>query len=99
MRASARTLTGLALCVTLASLLPEFLNEAHSYHLGTRSALDWMVDRYRVATHKKTGITNDPNDWSTEVGDPRYIVDLVKRVTTVSVRTVDIMADLPDLPI
>ena len=79
--------------ITLAGI-PE---KAHSYQLGTRSALDWMVDRYRVVIHKKTGITNDPNDWSTAIGDRRYIVDLVKRVTTVSVRTVDIMADLPDL--
>ena len=81
--------------VTLAGI-PE---EAHNYRLGTRSALDWLVDRYRVTTHKNSGITNDPNDWSTEVGDPHYILDLVKRVTTVSVRTVNIMADLPELPI
>ena len=51
-----------------------------------------------MRTDKKSGITNDPNDWATEVDDPRYIVDLVKRVTIVSVRTVDIVATLPELP-
>ena len=73
--------------------------EAHDYKLGTRSALDWLIDRYQIRTHTKSGITNDPNDWADEVGDPRYILDLVKRVTTVSLRTVEIVNDLPELPI
>ncbi len=72
---------------------------AHDYKLGTRSALDWLIDRYKVTTHKKSGITNDPNDWADEIGEPRYILDLVKRVTTVSLRTVEIMRGLPELPI
>ena len=73
--------------------------EAHEYKLGTRSALDWLIDRYQVRTHKKSGIVNDPNDWLEAVGDPRYILDLIKRVTTVSVRTVEIVRRLPQLPI
>ncbi len=73
--------------------------EAHDYKLGTRSALDWLIDRYRITTHKKSGITNDPNDWADEVGEPRYILDLIKRVTTVSLRTVEIVSGLPELPI
>ena len=68
---------------------------AHEYRLGSRSALDWLIDRYQVTTHKASGIVNDPNDWATEHDDPRYILDLVKRVTTVSVRTVDIVRNLP----
>jgi len=73
--------------------------EAHEYKLGTRSALDWLIDRYQVRTHNKSGIVNDPNDWADEVGEPRYILDLIKRVTTVSVRTVEIVNGLPELPI
>lgn len=72
-------------------------SKAHRYTLGSRSALDWLIERYQVRTHKKSGIVNDPNDWATEVGDPRYVVDLVKRVTTVSVRTVEIVEGLPEL--
>ncbi len=72
---------------------------AHEYKLGTRSALDWLIDRYKVTTHKKSGIVNDPNDWADEVGEPRYILDLIKRVTTVSLRTVEIVNGLPELPI
>ena len=68
---------------------------AHEYQLGSRSALDWLLDRYQVRTHKTSGITNDPNDWCAEHNSPRYILDLVKRVTTVSVRTVEIVRSLP----
>ena len=81
--------------ITLAGI-PE---EAHEYQLGSRSALDWLVDRYKVKTDNRSGITNDPNDWSIGIGDPRYILDLVRRVTTVSIRTVDIVRSLPELPI
>ena len=72
---------------------------AHRYMLGSRSALDWLVDRYQVKTDKESGIVNDPNDWCREHGDPRYIVDLVKRVARVSVETMAIVDNLPELPI
>ncbi len=79
--------------ITLSGI-PE---KAHLYRLGSRSALDWLLDRYLVKTDKASGIVNDPNDWAKEAGNPRYILDLVKRVTAVSVQTVDIVAGLPGL--
>ena len=79
--------------------LADIPDAAHDYRLGTRSALDWLVERYRVKTDKKSGITNDPNDWADEMGDPRYILDLVKRVTNVSLQTVNIVESLPELPL
>ncbi len=79
--------------ITLAGIPPE----AHEYRLGSRSALDWLVDRYQVKIDKKSGIVNDPNDWCAEQGNPRYILDLIKRVTTVSVKTVEIVRNLPYL--
>ncbi|WP_223286229.1 type ISP restriction/modification enzyme [Kocuria atrinae] len=66
-------------------------DEAHEYMLGSRSALEWIMDRYQVKTDKASGIVNDPNDWAAEHEDPRYIVDLIKRVTTVSVETARIV--------
>lgn len=72
-------------------------DEAHEYRLGSRTALEWLIDRYQVTTDKKSGIVNDPNDWAAEHGDPRYIVDLIKRITTVSVKTVEIVSGLPEL--
>ena len=57
------------------------------------------MEYYQVRTHGNSGIVNDPNDWATEHGNPRYIIDLIKRITTVSVRTVEIVGGLPSLPI
>ncbi|MDI6023156.1 DEAD/DEAH box helicase family protein [Leucobacter sp. UT-8R-CII-1-4] len=73
--------------------------EAHEYLLGSRSALDWIVERYQVKTDKASGIINDPNAWGDEHGDPRYILDLIKRITTVSVETVKIVKGLPALEV
>ncbi|HRN28892.1 MAG TPA: damage-inducible protein, partial [Terrimesophilobacter sp.] len=62
-------------------------DEAHDYMLGSRSALDWILERYQIKTDKASGIVNDPNDWGREHGDPRYIVDLVKRITVAIVKS------------
>lgn len=68
--------------------------EADEYMLGSRSALAWIIDRYQVKKDKASGIVNDPNDWADEVGNPRYIVDLIGRVTRVAVGTVRIVDGL-----
>jgi len=70
---------------------------AHAYRLGARSAIDWVIESYRVRTHTASGIVNDPNDWATEHGQPTYILDLVGRVVTVSMRTLEIVENLPKL--
>ena len=46
---------------------------------------------------KDSGIRNDPNDWAREHHQPRYIVDLLKRVLRVSMETMKIVATLPGL--
>ncbi|MFF3361101.1 DEAD/DEAH box helicase [Streptomyces misionensis] len=68
--------------------------EAYRYQLGARSAIEWIIDRYQVKKDKPSQITNDPNDWS---NDPRYIVDLLKRIVTVSLETMRIVDGLPSL--
>ncbi len=77
--------------ITLSGIPPE----AHRYMLGPRSALEWLVDRYQVKVDSQSGIVNDPNEWAQQVGNPRYIIDLVKRVVTVSVDTMTIVDGLP----
>jgi len=67
--------------------------EAFAYQLGTRSALEWVVDQYRVKVDKRSGIVNDPN----RADEPQYIVDLIGRVITVSLKTVEIVKGLPPL--
>ncbi len=73
--------------------------EAHEYLLGSRSAIDWIIERYQVKTDKASGIVNDPNDWAEEQGNPRYILDLLARIVTVSVETVKIVKSLPPLDV
>ena len=65
----------------------------YAYKLGNRSALEWVVDQYRVKTDKRSGIVSDPNRES----EPRYIVDLIASIITVSLKTVEIVAGLPSL--
>ncbi len=53
------------------------------------------IERYQVTVHKESQIKNDPNDWATETGNPRYILDLLLSIINVSVQTVDIVEGLP----
>jgi predicted helicase len=71
--------------------------EAYEYTLGSRSAIEWIMERYEVKTDNASGIVNDPNGWSREHDQPRYILDLLARIVTVSVYTVQIIRDLPGL--
>lgn len=79
--------------------------QAQEYLLGSRSGLDWLIDRYQVKTDKASGILNDPNDWMAEgagaepeaPAQPLYLLDLIARVTALSVRTQQIVTDLPAL--
>ncbi len=72
-------------------------DEAYEYMLGSRSGVEWVMERYQVKVDKASKIKNDPNDWSREVEDPRYILDLLGRVVRVSVETVRIVDSLPPL--
>jgi predicted helicase len=74
-------------------------DEASRYILGSRSAIEWIIDRYWVKTDRASGIVNDPNDWAREVGDPRYIIDLLARIVTVSLETIRVVDSLPPLDV
>jgi predicted helicase len=74
--------------------LSEIPLEAYDYIVNGKSALEWIIERYQFTKDKDSGITNDPNDWS---DDPRYIIDLVKRIVRVSLETVKIVNSLPTL--
>jgi predicted helicase len=71
--------------------------EAYRYQLGSRSAIEWIIRQYQVTTDKASGIVNDPNQWGIEHGNPRYILDLLQKVVTVSVRTFEITNSLPSI--
>ena len=73
--------------------------EAQGYSISGRSPLEWVIDRYHVKTDKASGIVNDPNDFLREQGRPDAVVDLIKRLVTVSMRTQELLATLPMLEI
>jgi endonuclease and methylase llaGI len=71
------------------SNIPE---KAYEYVVNGRSAIEWIMDQYQVKTDKKSGITDDPNDYS---DDEKYIFNLLLRIINVSVQTVDLINSLP----
>ena len=71
-------------------------DKAYEYIVNGRSAIEWIMDQYQVKTDKKTGITDNPNDFS---DDPKYIFNLLLRIINVSVQTVDLVNRLPKLEI
>jgi predicted helicase len=68
-------------------------SEAFEYHLGNRSALEWVIDQYQVSTDKRSSIVNDPN----KLDAPQYIISLIGKVVTVSLETVKIINSFPEL--
>ena len=66
--------------------------EAHRYAVNGRTPLGWFIDRYRISTDKRSGITNDPNGW---FDDPRDLIAAIRRIVHMSVETVRIVDGLP----
>jgi predicted helicase len=74
--------------------------EAYDYVVNGKSALEWVMERQGVSTHKDSGIVNDANDWAIEtMGDAKYPLELFLRVITVSLETMKIVRSLPKLDI
>lgn len=71
--------------------------KAYEYIVNGKSAIDWIMERYAVTIDKASQIKNDPNDWSREHEQPRYILDLLLSVIMLSCQTVDIVNTLPIL--
>ncbi|MEQ1638732.1 MAG: type ISP restriction/modification enzyme [Methylococcales bacterium] len=74
--------------------------EAYEYVVNGKPALEWVMERQAVTTHKDSGITNDANDWAIDtMHNPRYPLELFQRVITVSLETMKIVNALPKLDI
>lgn len=66
--------------------------KAYEYVVNGRSAIEWIIDQYQVKTDKKSGITDDPNNYSE---NEKYIFNLLLRIINVSIQTVDLINSLP----
>ena len=75
--------------LTLTGIPPQVFD----YRLGNRSALEWVIDQYKVTTDARSGLQHDPNTSD----DPKAIVRLVQQVVALSLETVEIVAGLPPL--
>ena len=67
--------------------------ETYEYRLGNRSALEWVIDQYRVTRDEKGNIASDPN----RMDDEQYIVRLIGQVITVSLETQKVIGTLPEV--
>jgi len=65
-------------------------SEVFDYKLGNRSALEWVIDQYRVTKDDNGNITSDPN----RLDDEQYILRLLCQVITVSLETMKVVKDL-----
>jgi predicted helicase len=73
---------------------------AYEYVVNGKSAIEWIMERQCVKTDKGSGIVNDANDWASEaMENPRYPLELLLRVITVSIDTIEIVNGLPALDI
>ena len=69
--------------------------KAYDYIVNGKSAIEWVMERYQVTTHKESGIVNDPNLYAEEHAQHRYILDLLHSVINLSVETMKIVGSLP----
>ena len=71
--------------------------KAYEYIINGKSAIEWIMERYKITIDKKSGIVNDPNDWCKQLDNPKYILNLLLSIINVSIQTVDIINSLPHL--
>jgi predicted helicase len=69
--------------------------EAWEYRLGTYSALEWILERYKEKKPKDSTIAEKFNTY--RFADYKeQVIDLLMRVTTVSVETMKIVKEMPE---
>ncbi|WP_420999903.1 DEAD/DEAH box helicase [Carnobacterium maltaromaticum] len=70
--------------------------KAYEYVVNGRPAIEWIIDQYRVKTDKKSAIKDDPNEFS---DDPKYILNLLLSIITVSMKTLELIEKLPEFEV
>ncbi|KOR32196.1 damage-inducible protein, partial [Achromatium sp. WMS3] len=72
--------------------------EAYDYIVNGKPAIDWIVERQGIKQDKASGIINDANDYATEtMHNPKYPLELLLRVITVSLETRKIIHTMPKI--
>ena len=71
--------------------------EAYDYQVNGKSAIEWIMERYAVTMNKDSQIENNPNLWCEENKNPRYILDLLLSVISLSIKTNELIKKLPEI--
>ncbi len=68
---------------------------AYDYIINGKSAIEWLMERYSFSVHSESQIANDPNAWGKEHNQPQYILNLLLRMISVSMKTLKLVSKLP----
>ena len=77
-------------------ILTSMPEEAWEYRLGSRSALEWVLDQYKEKKPKDPTILEKFNTCRFSEHKER-VIDLLRRVCTVSVATMDVVDGMAHL--
>ncbi|GGO37835.1 helicase [Plantactinospora veratri] len=66
--------------------------KAYDYVVNGRPAIEWIINQYQVNKNRKSGIIDDPNEFSC---DSKYIFNLLISIITVSMKTLELIEKLP----
>ncbi|GAA8603283.1 DEAD/DEAH box helicase family protein [Helicobacter pylori] len=66
--------------------------KAFDYVVNGKSAIDWVIERYSITTDKDSLIENNPNHYA----GGKYIFELLCRVITLSVKSVDLIEKISE---
>ncbi|OQO84120.1 helicase [Enterococcus casseliflavus] len=77
-------------------VIKDIPERAYEYVVNGKPAIEWIIDQYQVKKDKKSGIVDDPNEFS---DNPKYIFNLLLSIINVSMQTVDLVESLPPLEI
>jgi predicted helicase len=81
-------------------LIKDIPVEAYKYRINAKPAIEWVMERQSVRVDSETGFENDANDYANEtINNPAYSLELLQKVINVSLRTLKIIKDLPELKI
>ena len=81
-----------------ACFLANIPKEAHDYKISGRSPLEWAVDSLKTKysdNKNKNTLIDDPNSWPAWQKEPAALIDHLKRLSYLSVKTSQIVAELP----
>ncbi|MGE7953169.1 DEAD/DEAH box helicase [Lysinibacillus xylanilyticus] len=70
--------------------------KAYEYVINGRSAIEWIMDQYQIKVDRNSGIIDDPNEFST---DEKYILNLLLSIIHLSIKTIELVEELPSLEI